>query len=227
MLGLVAIAAGAEKSQDVELLRPTFEPDAVLGVESAAPDAPGTFRVGLTTQLEGDPVVAVTSAGEHVSAVHFRLVGVQTATGTVSRRTSVGLALAQYVQEGDGELAADGFFLADPTIGVRFAALQERTFELAGRAELRVPLGAKDAWAGELGPRVQVGWLADWHFGPLTPLGDAGATLRVLAPEVRDHTLADTVDVAVGARYWPTDLVSFTGSAVGRLSLAEIGRAHV
>jgi outer membrane protein OmpA-like peptidoglycan-associated protein len=206
---LVAAAAFAQDTEtDIELVRPQFSKDGFLGLDAPDLDENGTVRWSLLTQYERDPLIAyettplggVDEVGAVVANRQALLLGVSTDFGD---RFSVRAVLpinAQWASDVPS-LSGDGVGAGDVMAGGRLLLVDRRRFDLAGRADLYVPIGTNGAYMGEANPRVQAGLLADVSIPGFTFYADTSLVGRTTVETAHDFTLGPELALNLGVRH--------------------------
>lgn len=221
LLVLRAAAAGSA-SVDVELQRAWLGAGGLTGVDHAGA-APGTLTLGVLAQYLRDPLVLLVQ-GEETGAVVAQRHTVQVAGAyDLSRHLTLRATLPAAWQWAGEEpaLSADGAGLLDPTLGVRWSAGPRGPWRAGLRADLYAPLGKRDAWLGEGGPRLALGALPAVEGARLGLCADLGVLLRgrretdtgfeagseaALGSAVRFSPWPEVYDLAAGVlARWPLD----------------------
>jgi outer membrane protein OmpA-like peptidoglycan-associated protein len=203
-------------------VRPQFSKDSFLGVDAPDLDENGTVRWSVLTQYQRDPLIAyettpeggVDEVGAVVSNRQSLLLGVSTDFGN---RFSVRAVLplnAQWASDVPS-VSGDGVGVGDAMAGGRILLVDQRRFDLAGRADLYVPIGTNGAYMGEANPRLQGGVLADVS---VTFYGDASLVGRTTVETAHDFTLGPELALNLGVRH-PV----FPGKAHALLALVARG----
>lgn len=202
-----------------------LSPGGVAGVDSPLVGRSGTFRYGLFTQYENDPLLLYESEVESGAVVANRSYTELGLSADISSRVSarVILPFAQSWGTESATFAQDGFALGDIRVGVRGLALATDIVNLGARLDLALPSGAQEAWMGEGQVRAQFGALAMLSLGPVDVLGDVSIQTRqpVAAAQSADLTIGSQALTNLGGRVmaWP-DTVALTYGYVGRLGLS-------
>ncbi|MEL6348193.1 MAG: OmpA family protein [Myxococcota bacterium] len=178
-------------STDIELLNPSFSRDAVPGVDSPTLFEAGTWRTGLLTQFQQDPLVLYDSGNEIGAIVEQRWAVHAAGMYTFARNAAVRIVLPTYTNVGTEtpNFAAEGFGLGDIQLGLRFRALEAGPLTVGVRGDLMAPTGRKLAYMGESGLRVGGALLAQLDIGPVDVMVDAGAIARSAIETEEDLTL--------------------------------------
>jgi outer membrane protein OmpA-like peptidoglycan-associated protein len=217
---LVSSAALADGySTDIELLQPGFSRDSIPGVDSPTMVDPNTWRTGLLTQYEQDPLVLYDSGYEIGAIIEDRWAVHLGMTYTISRNAAVRVVVPTYVNSGSSTPAfgADGAGLGDVGLGFRFQALNVGPFVAGIRADIAAPTGQKDAYMGEDSIRTGAALLAQLDFGRVDVLFDGGAVARSKVETDEDFSLGSEMILNGGVRIEPVrDRVWLFGGALTR-----------
>jgi len=217
---LVSSAALADGySTDIELLNPGFSRDSIPGVDSPTMVDPNTWRTGLLTQYESDPLVLYDSGYEIGPIIEDRWAVHLGMTYTISRNAAVRIVVPTYVNSGSSTPAfgAEGAGLGDVGLGFRFQAVNVGPFVAGIRADLAAPTGQKDAYMGEDSIRTGASLLAQLDFGRVDVLFDGGAVARSKVETNEDFILGSEMILNGGIRIEPVrDRVWLFGGALSR-----------
>jgi len=219
LAGLLPAAARAEggESLDIELQRPSFGSISLPGL-----DHPLVERHRLTAGVLGlyqrDPLVLLVDGRETGAVVaqrHSLLLG---AAYDVLERVSLRGSLPVAWSWGSEEpgFGADGLGLGDPSIGVRFTALQRGAISSALRADALLPLGARERWLGEGMPRTALGLVSAIDGVRFGLHADLGVVLRSAVETDSDLALGHEAATGAALRFatWPGRQEFFLGSLV-------------
>jgi OOP family OmpA-OmpF porin len=216
LLGLVAPALADGYSTDVELVRPSFSPGAVAGLDTPTFGRPGTVRAGTLLQYERDPLLLYQLDREAGSVISNRLMVHLGASMDFTKRVSARLVLPIGGQWGSEveRLAADTGGIGDASVGARIRVVDVGPLSTAVRADVTLPFGTPNAYLGERGVRGMAGVLASAQLGPVALLADIGAVARAPVATQEDFSLGPEMAISGGARLdvWP-DTVTL-GTAV-------------
>jgi outer membrane protein OmpA-like peptidoglycan-associated protein len=202
LLPSTALAADGY-SADIELVHHGFSDRSQFGVDNPRMDDPGTWRLGLFSMYEKDPLILYEFGNEIGPIVtnrqHF---GVGFAYD-VNSRLGVRAVLPGAFSFGSEipELSGDGAAVGDLGVGGRVVVFENNAFALAIKGDLSVPTGTKLAWIGEDGVRFTGGLLAEYAYGPFAISGDLGLTGRGALETPEDYTLGSELAAGAGLRY--------------------------
>ena len=221
LIGLLASSTALADgySTDIELLQPGFSQDSIPGVDSPSMVDPNTWRTGLLTQYEQDPLVLYDSDIEIGAIIEDRWAAHLGMTYTISRNAAVRIVVPTYVNSGTATPAfsAAGAGLGDLALGFRFQALDVGPLRAGIRADLAAPTGQKDAYMGEASIRTGAALLAQLDFGRVDVLLDAGAVARSKVETDEDFILGSEMILNSGLRVEPVkDRVWLFGGALSR-----------
>ena len=209
-----------ERSLDIELVRPGFSTDDVLGVDSPIIADEGEFRVGLLMQYEKSPLRLVSFndlQGPVINHRHALHLGLSYAP---SRRFSARVVMPFAFHWGNQieEWNGDGVGLGDLQAGVRFQFGTWKGLSLGIHGDLFLPFSTRDSFMGEELPRTQFGLLASYTQGPITVLTDIGPALRATVDNSnQDFLLGNELVWNTGMRYaLPDEKLSVTGAILIR-----------
>lgn len=176
---------------DTELMRPSFSPDTVPGLETAKISGEGSYRAGVVLQYLRDPLVVKLYGYDAGSVVENRIAAHVGGSYDVKDWLSARIAVPVAFQSGADveEFAADGFGLGDLRLGARAALPSGKIFHPGLRVDIDVPVGY---WMvdrpddnGDIGnymseqaPRFTGGLLVSLDLGPTTLNLDGGFTGR-------------------------------------------------
>jgi outer membrane protein OmpA-like peptidoglycan-associated protein len=228
---LISSSALAEGySTDIELLQPGFSRDSIPGVDSPTMVDPNTWRTGMLTQYEQDPLVLYDSGYEIGAIIEDRWAVHLGMTYTISRNAAVRIVVPTYVNSGTSAPAfgADGAGLGDVALGFRFQALNVGPLVVGIRADLQAPTGQKDAYMGESSIRTGAALLAELDFGRVDVLFDGGAVARSKVETNEDFILGSEMILNGGLRVEPVkDRVWVFGGALSRGGFTNFWRDEV
>jgi OOP family OmpA-OmpF porin len=230
LLALAASPARAEGySTDIELVRPSFSPGAVAGLDTPGFGRPGTVRAGTLLQYERDPLILYQLEREAGSVVHNRIMGQLGISVDLTKRFSARVVLpigGQWGTEVD-RLAADTGGIGDMSLGARMHVLQLGPLDTAVRADVMLPFGTHAAYLGEEGLRGVGGALVSATFGPLALLGDISVIGRAPVVTEQDFQLGSELAMNGGVRLdvWPDKLALGVG-VLGRTGLTKAGEGE-
>lgn len=223
-LALPAFADGY--STDIELVRPTFSPGAIAGIDTPILARPGTVRVGSLFQYERDPLLLYQLEREAGSVVANRFMAQLGVSVDFTKRLSARLVLPIGGNWGSevNRLAGDVGGIGDATIGARVFILHAGPLDLAARADIYLPFGTPNAYLGETGLRGSGGVLAQGKLGPVALLADIGILGRAPVETSQDFTLGSELQLSGGARLdiW-ADHASIGAGVISRAGIATLG----
>ena len=212
-------------STDIELLQPTFSLGAVPGVDSPRMGEKGTWRLGLLTQYEQDPLVLYDSGLEVGAIVEDRGVVQLGGNYILAERAAVQLRLPMFLNAGSEtpNFEASGTGFGDFSVGMRFTAVQQRLLSLGVRAEMIAPSGRKDAYMGDSSMRLGGALLAMLDTGPVELMLDTGAVARAPLTVEEDITFGSELLLNGALRYEPVeDHLWLYAGALSRGGLANL-----
>jgi OOP family OmpA-OmpF porin len=225
LLSLAGTARAAGYSTDIELVRPTFSPGAVQGMDSAGFGRPGTVRAGTLIQYERDPLLLYEVDREAGAVIHNRAMAHLGVSVDLTKRFSARFVLPIGGQWGTqvDDLAADTGGLGDMSLGGRMHLFTLGPLDLAARADILLPFGTHAAYLGEQSPRGVGGVLIQAKFGPLALLGDVSATGRGNVETEQDFELGSELGLNGGVQLdvWPDNV------AIGASVLSRSGFEHL
>ncbi|MDG1481459.1 MAG: OmpA family protein [Myxococcota bacterium] len=217
-------------STDIELLQPGFSQDSIPGVDSPTMVDPNTWRTGMLTQYEQDPLVLYDSGYEIGAIIEDRWAVHLGMTYTLSRNAAVRVVVPTYVNSGTSTPAfgADGAGLGDVALGFRFQAVNVGPLVAGIRADIQAPTGQKDAYMGESSIRTGASLLAQLDFGRVDVLFDGGAVARSKVETNEDFILGSEMILNGGLRVEPVkDRVWVFGGALSRGGFTNFWRDEV
>ena len=221
-------AGAAGTTTDIELLRPTFSPAALPGVDTAILGRQGSLRWGTSLRYVNEPLsVYERPDGYQGAAVEHRLAAHLGISAEVTDGITLRGSLPAAVQFGTDvpKLAPRTLGIGDLSAGARFALKQSPSSHLAIRADLRLPTGTAEAYLGDGGVRLDAGFLAtglvDTFLGPTELLGDAGFTLRGVEDTGYDFILGPELVLSGGALVEPRPRFALGPMVVTRWGLAS------
>ena len=205
LLGLLApsLAFAQGYSVDAEVVRPGFSSMGLSGIDSPRVREAGTWRVGLLTQYERDPLVLYQFGNEVGSIVTHRAVQALGISYDVINRASVRVVLPVVEQWGTDvpELSASGVGQGDLSIGGSVDAYHLGPVALGLRLEIVAPTARQDFWVGEKNLRVGGGLLAHLDLGRFDTLLDVGPVLRTGVKTQEDFELESELAGGLGFRF--------------------------
>ncbi len=212
-------------SADIELLRPSFSPGAVAGLDSPTFRRPGSVRVGTLFQYQRDPLVLYQLDREVGAVISNRLMVHLGVSADFTERVSARFVLPVGGQWGSDvpSLAADTGGIGDASIGVRVHLVETGPFSAAARADVMLPFGTPGAYLGETGLRGAAGLVSQVQLGPLALLADAGVLGRNPLVTAEDFELGSEIALSGGLRLdiWPETL-SIGGGVLHRTGFANL-----
>lgn len=224
LLLLHAPALAEGYSTDIELVRPSFSPGAVSGLDAPGFGPPGTVRVGTLLQYQRDPLLLYQLEREAGAVVSNRLMAHIGASVDFTRRISARAVLPMGGQWGSEvpSLAADTAGLGDASLGMRVHLMEVGPLDSAARVDVLLPFGTPGAYLGEAGPRGALGLLLAAQLGPVAILGDVGVLGRGGVETAQDFTLGSEFTLSGGARLdvWP-ETVSLGAAAISRTGFSD------
>jgi len=225
----LAWAQGVENiptySIDVEMMRPTFGHGSLIGVDVPMVRKPRTFRAGLYTQYENDPLTVydAVNASEIGPAIENM---VNTSLGVsydLSERVTLGGMLPVTYNDGPVLAGGNAFGVGDFGINGRAIFLKTRrdAFNMGLRGGLVFPSGADNAFIGDSSVRVTTGLLAAANAGPLRLATDAGIITREAVVTGEDFQATTEVTWGNGLMLFLPDATrtALTGQVVARSGL--------
>ena len=219
LLALVALgsssALAAGTSVDAELLRPTFSPGTIPGVDSPDIVGAGAIRTGLIYQYERDPLILYRYGQEEGAVVANRHAASLGVSYDWSEWFSGRLVLPLAYQSGSevADYDADGFGLSDLQAGVRAALPAGGLFRPGLHVDLLAPTGRQDAYLGEEGVRVSAGFLGGLDLDLVSVVADISFLGRKAVETESDFVLGSEVGIngAVLLHVWPERLTLGVG----------------
>lgn len=187
---------------DTELMRPTFSPDTVPGLETAKIAGEGNYRAGVMLQYLRDPLVVKLYGYDAGSVVENRVAATVGGSYDVKDWLSARIAVPLAYQTGADveQFASDGFGLGDLRLGARAALPSGKIFHPGLRVDIDVPVGYWMVdrpddntdignYMSEQAPRFTGGLLVSLDLGPTTINLDGGFTGRREVETPADFTL--------------------------------------
>lgn len=195
--------ASATDALDIEVARPTFSPDALPGLESAAFNRTGTYRVGVQLQYDRDPLLLYQFRKEVGAVVANRdtlYVGV---AWQASKRVGFRIVLPGAFQWGSEvpTLSGDGAGLGDASVGIRLRALDTPAFDLSADADVYAPTSKIDGYFGERNVRMNVGVATAISTGRSSIGVGLHTMLRPAVDSEYDFILGSELTANIGLRY--------------------------
>jgi len=237
LTGLLANAAHADGfATDTELMRPTFSPDTIPGIETPKITAPGSWRTGMFLEYQRDPLVVKLYGYDAGSVVENRITGIVGGSYDINKWLSVRGALPLAYQTGADieEFSADGFGLGDIRFGARAALPAGGIFHPGIRADVEFPVGYYMVdrpddnpdignYLSEQAPRVTAGLVASLDVGMASLLLDAGFTGRKEVDTPADFRLGPELVLNGGLllHLWP-EKVSLGAGVLSRSGAKDL-----
>lgn len=208
---LLPAAAYAEgRSVDIELLRPTYSPGSIPGIDSPTIIGKGAWRTGVMLQFEKDPLILYQYGQEDGSVISNRIGASLGASYDFNKWFSARIGLPVGTNNGStvsklDNFAAEGFGWGDLSLGLRAGLPSGGIFHPGLHLDIQTPTSRKLYYMGEEGVRVNAGLLAMLDVGPADLLLDAGFTGRQKVPTGADFELGSELTVNAGAliHVWP------------------------
>ncbi len=218
----VALAVG--ESADIELLRPSFSPGAIPGIDSPLMVDFGNIRLGVLAQYTRDPLVLYAEGDDRGAVIARRQTIYLGLSSDLGQRTSMRLLRPMAAQWGseNPDLAGSSLGLADLSGGLRQQLGSIGATTIALRGDITVPTGARLSWLGESQPRAYLGAVALAELGAFAPMLDVGVTLRAPVDTEQDFLLGNEVTANLGLRYiiWP-EQVTLSAGLLSRTSTTD------
>lgn len=210
LLTVPGVAAAEGRSVEIELLRPTWSPGSLPGIDSPTIIGKGAWRTGVMLQYEKDPLILYQYGQEDGSVISNRIGASLGASYDLNKWVSARLGIPVGVNSGStvsklDSFAADGFGWGDLSIGLRAALPSGGIFHPGLHLDVVTPTSKKLAYFGEEGVRVNAGLLALLDVGPVDFLLDGGFTGRKKVPTGADFELGSELTINAGAllHVWP------------------------
>lgn len=208
LLALLSSGAYASGySTDTELVKPSFSPDTVPGLETSEITAPGAYRTGVALQYLRDPLIIKLYGEDAGSVVNNRIAATAGFSYDAKKWLSLRATLPVAFQFGSDipDYSADGFAVADMRLGARAALPSGGIFHPGLRVDLDVPTGKDLAYVSEESVRFTGGVLATLDLGPATILLDGGFTGRQEVDTPADFVLGSELVLNGGVmlHLWP------------------------
>ncbi len=208
-------------SMDLELQQPRFGSASLTGLDHPEAHA-RRLEAGVVGLYLRDPLVLLVDERETGAIVAQRHTAVLGLAYDVSRAFSLRGSLPLAWQWGSEEprLAADGFGLADPSVGLRWTAVQGEPWRAALRLDALLPLGSQERYLGEGAPRLALGVVPALDWDRVGMHADLGVLLRAPVETGSDLVLGHESSAGLALRYSPAPGVQdlFAG-AVSRWAL--------
>ncbi|MFT4977202.1 MAG: outer membrane protein OmpA-like peptidoglycan-associated protein [Myxococcota bacterium] len=219
------------ESADIELIRPTYSPQSMPGIDTGLVREFGHLRLGTFSQYARDPLVLYADGSDQGAVVARRLTASLGLSFDLSERASARLSVplaGQWGSENPGDTGSS-LGMGDTALGIRVGLYETDMVVLGARADVALPVGTRLSWLGEERARVLVGGLAMVRLGPFDVLADLGVVARSALDTERDFTLGNELTANLGGRLWVWPertaigavLVSRTGTAAPFQSGAE------
>lgn len=243
LLSLSALMANAAHADgfatDTELMRPSFSPDTVPGIDTPRITAPGSWRTGMFLEYQRDPLVVKLYGYDAGSVVENRITSIIGGSYDINKWLSVRGALPLAYQSGADiqELAADGFGLGDIRLGARAALPAGGVFHPGIRADVEFPVGyylvdrPEDNsdignYLSEQAPRFTGGLIATLDVGMASVLLDAGFTGRKEVDTPADFRLGPELVLNGGLllHLWP-EKVALGAGVLSRSGAKDLWQA--
>ncbi|MCB9795505.1 MAG: OmpA family protein [Alphaproteobacteria bacterium] len=215
-------------SVDVELLRPTFSPGPIPGVETPVLSGQGAMRYGLVYQYQRDPVILWEFNEEAGSVVRNRRSVHLGYAYDINDRFSVRAVLPVAWHSGFDEAVSDlsftGAGLGDLELGGRARLAQAGPLSTGIRGDIALPIGTDHAYMGEPGVRVRIGAMGLARFGPFSVALDGSFMSRQERDSNLDYKMESTIDLNLGGSVdlWP-DKVAISTAFLSRSGSSSIG----
>lgn len=223
---IVATAFAAERSLDIELLRPRYVDGAIPGVDALGDGERGEMHAGAFVHYTHDPLLLLGSSatvqGIERNRVTVDVGGAAQITRALAFRASFPIITDWETQTPD--LGAPGVGFGDLWLGavVGFSAGPTR---LGAAIDLALPIGTHDAWRGEVATRIAPAVLADLHLGRFSLAASGTLQARGVVDTGAGLTVGNEVlaDAGVGWDVW-RDRARVTVSFLSRTGLDSAGR---
>ena len=175
----------------------------MFGVDSPVMDIAGTWRVGLFTQYERDPLLLYEFGQEAGTIVTNRQALNLGFSYDVNERVGLMLTLPGGYQWDSEvpELSGDGVLVGDVGVAGRAQIIEVGLLTLGIKAGFSAPTGTDDAYISESALRFGGGVLSEVAAGPVAWLADAGLTARPTVETTEDFTLGSELTIGTGLRY--------------------------
>ena len=224
LLFLAGVAAAATQA-DIELVRPTFSPDAIPGTDAPTLGPAGSLRVGASLQYVRDPLLLYKFSEEIGAVVSNRSTLLLGFSWQPSRRVALRAALPIAGQWG-GEidtLSADGVGVGNFSGGVKIGAYDRGPLTMAVTGDLFLPTCGATGWMGDASIRFDTALLTGLELGPLQVLAELGVALRPPLDTGYDFNLTSELAGSGGLRYnvWPSR-VAIQTALIGRGSFPTL-----
>jgi outer membrane protein OmpA-like peptidoglycan-associated protein len=188
---------------DIEMVRPNFSADGLVGVDSPRVLDAGTITWGVLTQYQRNPLRLYEFdevTGNIVSNRQSIHAGFSySPTARISTRVVVPMGL-----HWGGEIpeyGGDGAGLGDISAGLRWHAGTWDRVSMGIHGDLVLPVGARDRYMGEAQPRTSFGLLAMLDMDKIDLLGGTSITTRANVLTNEDFDLGPELGITAGARY--------------------------
>lgn len=219
-----ALAGGS--NVDIELLRPTWSPGSIPGLDSPDIEAKNAVRAGAVIQYQRDPLILYRYGQEDGAVVRNRFATQLGASWDVTKWFSTRLTLPLTIQTGSAveDYKADGFGLADMNLGARIALPSGGVFHPGLHVDLGLPTGTREAYMGE-GFKGTAGILGKLDFGWIAGLVDVGFTGRKPQDTGSDFVLGSELVTNAGVMLdiWP-ERVAIGSAFLARLGAEALGK---
>ncbi len=223
---VVTAVLAADRSLDIELVRPRVVDDAIMGVDSLGDGERSEGHAGLFISYTHDPLLLIGEADTVMGVERNRLTmdvaGVWQATGGFGIRAGIPVISDWGTQV--PTLAAPGLGIGDPWVGATLGSPKLGPVRLGASADVGLPFGTQEAWRGESSVRFVPGVMADLHLGRLVFNTNGAFVLR----EERDTGIGLHVGMELlvnGGLGWDVweDRARVTASVVSRVGLSSEG----
>ena len=206
-------------SLDTQLLNVSFAPWGWLGSGGAHPGLAGSFRIGVISQYERNPLVLLDSSTETARVLHHRVT--HTVGGFYVPVDGFGFGLSipitgQITDWSAQDLPPVG--LGDLKADVIWRFWGFKTISLALSAEAYIPTSTRGSFTGERLPRLAPGFAAQAGLGPVTFLVAGEAMFRRKIHTGYDFDLGTELRLSLGVRAWPVP-----GKVLAQLELESRG----
>lgn len=189
-----ALDEGAGFDVDVELMRPTFAPESLPGLDVAAGWRRGSARWGLMTQYTRGALVLYEFDREVGTVVADRFTTFAGVSVDIVPAVTLRAVLPLITQSGATapRYAADGLALGDASIGGHWAFVRGARGGLGVAVDLALPTSRVDAYVGERLPRLFPSLLAHLDAGPVRLVTNAGAQVRFATTDTQTDLVLGT-----------------------------------
>lgn len=148
-------AVAGPEDVDLDLVHPSFAPNALVGSSGARTGDRWAIRAGLALQYERHPLVAIEDRTILLPVVSDRVSLWAGGFVSLGRRLGVGLSMPLYLQWGEHENVGPGqFTTGDLRVEVLGNFVDNELIALGARARVWVPTSTPGTFSGERVPRI-------------------------------------------------------------------------